>query len=681
MNPQLQYMAYEYALSKGTILRHKPLIGKESVYFIEDTLGQGGFGITYRASRTIKIGNTPHKLLFAIKEFFVKGQCWRENNSSQMKYSPAAKSEVDECRKDFIDEANRLNKICSENANIVNVNEVFEANDTAYYVMEFLSGKSLRDKILKCKGPLQEKEALALIIPIAESIEYIHTEYGLLHCDISPDNIMLRDNSDGTFTPVLIDFGESLHFNSKGELTTTHNAIGAKEGYAPQEQYRGVTRFDPRIDVYALGATLFYLLTGKKPVSAFDISREYIEKNLSQKISEPVRDAIFNAMAKDKEKRTKDARNFILGITDNDILKRELKPVNRSELPIGYILKNKGRTYEIVSVIKTESYYIQYKALQTGEWKTSASGKTRRAQYDIYELFDQQRNRRQKDETVSATDDISASRKLFLTLCKKITKGEINGEFFNNSNLGWTTFTLNNTFYLVDTHYRKPLSWKEMPEAALVRIIKSNKKAITIASVALLCIWGIFAYGPQMKNWFRDLNTHPEGTPIAISLDSIKDEVDSTHIPLKISEQDKAKEMLYQGLLAKAHNSLNKDKDVSAAEQTLNEIIALDPSFKDSIDVCELQSGIEKIRRQEQNKEQEQKIRRQEQNKEQEKLNAKRQKAYKDGLRLYNEWSHLRNSDTLPQVIEKHRNAAINCLLRADPNDDKVQKMLNTLRK
>ena len=188
-------MTYEYALSKGTILRHKPLIGKESVYFIEDTLGQGGFGITYLASRTIKIGNTPHKILFAIKEFFVKGQCWRENNSSQMKYSPAAKSEVDECRKDFIDEANRLNKICSENANIVNVNEVFEANDTAYYVMEFLSGKSLRDKILKLKGPLQEKNALALIIPIAESIEYIHSEYRLLHCDISPHGLSHRFRS------------------------------------------------------------------------------------------------------------------------------------------------------------------------------------------------------------------------------------------------------------------------------------------------------------------------------------------------------------------------------------------------------------------------------------------------------------------------------------------------------
>ena len=481
-------MAYEYALSKGTILRHKPLIGKESVYFIEDTLGQGGFGITYLASRTIKIGNTPHKILFAIKEFFVKGQCWRENGSSQMKYSPAAKSEVDECRKDFIDEANRLNKICSENANIVNVNEVFEANDTAYYVMEFLSGKSLRDKILKLKGALQEKEALSLIIPIAESIEYIHSEYRLLHCDISPDNVMLRDNSDGTYTPVLIDFGESLHFNSKGELTTTHNAIGAKEGYAPQEQYRGVSSFDSRIDIYALGATLFYLLTGKKPISAFDISQEYIDKNLPNNLSGNIREAIHQAMAKDKENRTKTAKEFVSALREGQ-QEPPYEP-KQETLPIGYTLySGSSKAYTITAILEHTPFFVWYKAervsIGTSQHTNNA---TRRARCDVYEYFDQNNHQRKENHSLISTGDLSFSQQQFISFCKDKTGNVLSAASWHSDDIRWDVFKLNNTFYLVDTHRRNPLPWKKLllyPSIILGLILLLYLTIVNISSSVL----------------------------------------------------------------------------------------------------------------------------------------------------------------------------------------------------
>lgn len=297
-------MAYEYALTKGTILRHSSMLGKESVYTIEKVLGQGGFGITYLASMTIKIGHTPHKILFAIKEFFVKGQCWRESSNPQMKYSPAAKTEIDECKKDFIDEANRLNKICSENINIVNVNEVFEANNTAYYVMEFLDGGNLRDKIKENGGAFSVEEALHYFLPISNAVSYIHNSHKLLHCDIKPDNIMLRVDEDGNEEPVLIDFGISLHFNSKGNLTSTHNTVGASDGYAPPEQYRGINWFCPELDVYALSATLFYLLTGHNPIQSFEISDSYIDTKLPQSVGNKVRIAIQKGMRKSQDERT-----------------------------------------------------------------------------------------------------------------------------------------------------------------------------------------------------------------------------------------------------------------------------------------------------------------------------------------------------------------------------------------
>ena len=304
-------MAYEFALPKDAVLRHKPLMGRESTYTIEKVLGQGGFGITYLAYSSITILNTEHKLYFAIKEFFVKGQCWREEGSYDMKYSPAAREEVEYCKKDFIDEAKRLYKICSTNTNIVKVNEVFEINSTAYYVMEYLNGGSVRDRIVASKSPFDVKDALDLFIPIAKAVDLLHNEFKLLHCDISPDNIILRKGDNDNEIPVLIDFGESHHFNSKGELTTTHNAIGAKEGYAPPEQYRGITVFDPRIDVYALTATLFYMLTARKPISAFDISNDYIEKYLPEGLAENIRMAILHGMQRDKENRTDNVANLI----------------------------------------------------------------------------------------------------------------------------------------------------------------------------------------------------------------------------------------------------------------------------------------------------------------------------------------------------------------------------------
>ena len=308
-------MAYEFALPKDAVLRHKPIMGRESVYTIEKVLGQGGFGITYLASSSITILNIEHKIHFAIKEFFVKGQCWREEGSYEMKYSPAAREEVEYCKKDFIDEAKRLYKICSTNSNIVNVNEVFEENDTAYYVMEYLNGGSIRDKVVEAKQPFNFKDALDMFLPVARAVETLHSEFKLLHCDISPDNIILRKGDEGEEIPVLIDFGESHHFNSKGELTTTHNAIGAKEGYAPQEQYRGITIFDPRIDVYALAATLFYMITARKPISAFDISSEYIRKYIPEKAPLNIQMAIIHGMQKDKDNRTPNVITLINELT------------------------------------------------------------------------------------------------------------------------------------------------------------------------------------------------------------------------------------------------------------------------------------------------------------------------------------------------------------------------------
>lgn len=117
-------------LPQGHILK-----SPQHTYRIESVLGSGGFGITYLANATIIVGNVPLKVKFAIKEHFISSDCERDKETSMVVYSNPAKERVENSRKDFIAEAKRLHKVGVSHPNIVKVNEVFEANNTAYYVM------------------------------------------------------------------------------------------------------------------------------------------------------------------------------------------------------------------------------------------------------------------------------------------------------------------------------------------------------------------------------------------------------------------------------------------------------------------------------------------------------------------------------------------------------------------
>lgn len=458
----------QYALEKGTELHTSSKnflgipTGEKRVYTIEKPLGQGGFGITYLATR--KIGNITQ--VFAIKEFFVKGQCWRETGNPRMMFPEAveAKHDVKEWLHEFENEAELLNQTCKQTPNIVQVNEVFRANDTAYYVMEYLEGGSLRD-VVKQQGALQEKVALSYILPIIKAVHILHTmEQPLLHCDIKHDNIMLRKHIDGVIEPVLIDFGESRHFNEKGDLTTTHTTAGCSRGFAPMEQYLGITTFVPQVDIYALAATLYYAITGEEPPFADDVTEKCILEKLPADLSDSLKKAIVHGMQKDKDKRTSDAQFFYKEVSCTDIEEsRQATTIVIPELPIGYSLKNREKRYEIVSVVCQESFYIQYKVICTRLVDEERPlHKTTPIKYDIYEFFDKKNSYRQDNKSVITDGKTDVSHKQFANLCKKITKSNINGVFREDSNPGWATFIANNTFYLVDTHYRRPLPWKHI---------------------------------------------------------------------------------------------------------------------------------------------------------------------------------------------------------------------------
>lgn len=448
---------YTFVLEKGTVLK-----SPEGEYEIKKVLGQGGFGITYQAKGIRKGDNIPHK--YAIKEFFIKGQCWRDNNDSTMQYSPAAKAEIKACLKDFKDEALRLNKICRGNRFIVNVNEVFEANGTIYYVMEYLEGGSLRDKVRENGMGLSEGVALSYIRPIAEAVEYIHSQYHLLHCDIKPDNIILRLDEDGQpLEPVLIDFGISIHFSSKGELTTTHNDLGKTLGYCPPEQFHGldtilktrkklhsegytnVPLIPYEMDVYALGATLFYLLTGTNPAPADTYRFEnFVEKRLQEcNVSEKTRNVILKSMQQAYMERTKTAAAFLKGFED------------RYYLPRWYILKSPNAIYQIITDLEAETdNYLCYDAvIYTGEQQHGEGSSTLAYRYSVYECYVKGVFNRQADESLVCSDrrECALVEDAFLKEMKsKVSLAEIGKKETNEVGLiNREIFRANGTIYAI----------------------------------------------------------------------------------------------------------------------------------------------------------------------------------------------------------------------------------------
>lgn len=299
-------------------------------YVIEKVLGQGGFGITYKAVWATKIENVPVKIYFAVKEFFMSDSCERdESNNSRVVYSTPVKNKVEESRRDFISEATRLNSLSKDHPSIVRVNEVFEANNTAYYVMEFLEGGSLRNHVRQ-NGAMTEKEALNVMLPVIDAVSTLH-QSKITHLDIKPDNIMLKPNAEGGMTPVLIDFGLSKHYDNKGNPTSTIRAVGISAGYAPMEQYTGITTFTPQADVYGLGATLYYLLVGRDPAIASDIRPDMIESALPESVSPTVREALLGAMKMFKNERTQSAAEFGKNLSKKGaaVKKEQPKPEKR----------------------------------------------------------------------------------------------------------------------------------------------------------------------------------------------------------------------------------------------------------------------------------------------------------------------------------------------------------------
>lgn len=231
-----------HQLRPGTVLNARYLVG--------NAIGQGGFGITYVGR------DTRLDLKIAIKEYYPVGYANRniEVSTDVTVTDKRQASFIEDGKQKFLREARTLAKF-NEEAGVVNVRDFFEANQTAYIIMEYLDGRDLRQCL---KDALFTPDRIfSLMEPIFDALERIHKE-DMIHRDISPDNIMMLKNG----TLKLMDFGAARQVNFSDQRSVS---IVLKAGFAPEEQYRSKGRQGPWTDVYALCATIYKCITGITP--------------------------------------------------------------------------------------------------------------------------------------------------------------------------------------------------------------------------------------------------------------------------------------------------------------------------------------------------------------------------------------------------------------------------------
>ena len=297
-------------------------------YKIAQVIGQGGFGITYKGFWTTEVkgslGAMRTEIPVCIKEYFFKDYCSRDPQSLIVRvHSDTGKLLFNKFKEKLIKEAKILSEV--HHPYIVNVLEVFEENNTAYIVMEYIAGSSLKDKLSK-EGVLPEPLVLRYIKQIGEALAFVHQK-NILHLDIKPSNIIIDRNNNAR----LIDFGVSKRYDIQEEETST-TMLTLSKGFAAIEQYdsEGIQTFTPCPDIYSLGATMYNLLTGKIPTESILRATRPLEKPsaLNPHISPKVEEVILKAMEIVPTDRYQSVREMLdaLDLSGEDLSSHPLDP-------------------------------------------------------------------------------------------------------------------------------------------------------------------------------------------------------------------------------------------------------------------------------------------------------------------------------------------------------------------
>ena len=284
-------------------------------YRIEKVLGQGSFGITYLASYATTIegalGKMAVDIKVAIKEFFMSEVNQRNEQTHGVEGSSS--TIFTNYRIKFRKEAQNLASL--HHPHIVQVTDVFDENNTTYYVMQYIEGMSL-DSFIASKGRVSAEDTILIAAQIGQALSYMHQRH-MLHLDLKPGNIML----DKQGQVHLIDFGLSKQYDSNGEPESSTSIGMGTPGYAPIEQANRMgqgKQFQATIDVYAFGATVYKMLTGRRPDDASVILNDGFPFGFLQQlgVQQDMINAVQRAMAPQRNARFQTVTEFVQALDD-----------------------------------------------------------------------------------------------------------------------------------------------------------------------------------------------------------------------------------------------------------------------------------------------------------------------------------------------------------------------------
>ena len=285
----------ESMLKVGTVLH--------GTYRIDSYLSSGGFGNTYVATHI----NFNEK--YAIKEFFMKGVNERDGNTAVSVSNNEKVTEFTEQLEKFKKEARRLRKL--NNDHIVRVYDLFDENGTAYYVMDYINGENLKERLKRTDNPISEFEATDILEQVLDALQEVHSQ-GIWHLDLKPANVMVDKNG----TVKLIDFGASKQFNSKTGGALSTSSVTYTNGFAPIEQMeKSYEKLGPWTDFYALGATIYNVLANQRPPMPSDINDDHTpDKHLSLPlpfgVSDKMRDLLLWMMKTNRKERPESVKDI-----------------------------------------------------------------------------------------------------------------------------------------------------------------------------------------------------------------------------------------------------------------------------------------------------------------------------------------------------------------------------------